>query len=87
MQEDINYSIDADVVVIGGGPAGLGAAMAASRQGLKVSLLESGSSIGGIMATCPGMPIGNLLFAGRCISADSVALASVRGMATCMGLG
>jgi hypothetical protein len=31
--------------------------------------------------------IGNLLFAGRCISADSVALASVRGMATCMGLG
>jgi len=31
--------------------------------------------------------IENLLFAGRCISADSVALASVRGMATCMGLG
>jgi flavin-dependent dehydrogenase len=58
MQQDINYSIDADVVVIGGGPAGFGAAVAASRQGLKVSLLESGSSIGGIMATCPGMPIG-----------------------------
>ena len=31
--------------------------------------------------------IENLLFAGRCISADSVALASMRGMATCMGLG
>jgi hypothetical protein len=29
----------------------------------------------------------NLLFAGRCISADSVAFASLRGMATCMGLG
>ena len=28
------------------------------RQGLKVCLLESGPVIGGIMTTCPGMPIG-----------------------------
>jgi hypothetical protein len=31
--------------------------------------------------------IENFLFAGRCISADSAASASLRGMATCMGLG
>jgi len=31
--------------------------------------------------------IENLLFAGRLISADSVAMASMRGMSTCMGLG
>jgi len=29
--------------------------------------------------------IENLLFAGRLISADSVAMASMRGMSTCMG--
>jgi len=67
MKQDIDYSIDADVVVIGGGPAGFGAAVAASRRGLKVSLLESGSSIGGIMATCPGMPIGAAYPAGMSI--------------------
>lgn len=50
--------MDSDLVVIGGGPAGFGAAVAASRKGLNVCLLESGGLIGGIMATCPGMPIG-----------------------------
>jgi flavin-dependent dehydrogenase len=58
MQKDANDIMDSDVTVIGGGPAGFGAAVAAARQGLKVCLLESGSMIGGIMATCPGMPIG-----------------------------
>lgn len=58
MQKDIKNILDSDVVVIGGGPAGFGAAVAASRQGLNVCLLESGNIIGGIMATCPGMPIG-----------------------------
>jgi glycine/D-amino acid oxidase-like deaminating enzyme len=58
MKEDIQNKIGADVVVIGGGPAGIGAALAASRKGLNVCLLESGDLVGGIMATCPGMPIG-----------------------------
>jgi flavin-dependent dehydrogenase len=58
MRKDTKNIIDSDVVVIGGGPAGFGAAVAASRQGLNVCLLESGNIIGGIMATCPGMPIG-----------------------------
>ena len=47
-----------DVLVIGGGTAGFGAALAAGRQGLQVTLLEATSKIGGVMAFCPGMPWG-----------------------------
>ncbi|MGX9356805.1 FAD-dependent oxidoreductase [Roseobacteraceae bacterium S113] len=47
-----------DVLVIGGGTAGFGAAVAAGRQGLSVTLLEATSKIGGVMAFCPGMPWG-----------------------------
>lgn len=48
----------ADVLVIGGGVAGFGAAVAAGRQGLDVVLMEAGPKIGGVMAFCPGMPWG-----------------------------
>ncbi len=47
-----------DVLVIGGGTAGFGAAVAAGRQGLCVTLLEATSKVGGVMAFCPGMPWG-----------------------------
>lgn len=47
-----------DVLVIGGGTAGFGAAVAAARQGLAVTLLEAGNKVGGVMAFCPGMPWG-----------------------------
>ena len=50
--------IETDVVVVGGGTAGFGAAIAAARQGLSVRLLEGTSKIGGVMAFCPGMPWG-----------------------------
>jgi len=46
------------VLVIGGGTAGFGAALAAARGGLRVRLIEAGSKIGGVMAFCPGMPWG-----------------------------
>ena len=49
---------ETDVLVIGGGTAGFGAAVAAGRQGLDVMLLEAGSKVGGVMAFCPGMPWG-----------------------------
>ena len=48
----------ADVLVIGGGTAGFGAAIAAARRGARVSLVEGTSKIGGVMAFCPGMPWG-----------------------------
>ncbi len=51
-------AVTADVLVIGGGTAGFGAAIAAGRAGLHVVLLEATSKIGGVMAFCPGMPWG-----------------------------
>ena len=47
-----------DVLIIGGGTAGFGAAVAAGRKGVCVTLLEATSKIGGVMAFCPGMPWG-----------------------------
>lgn len=47
-----------DVLIIGGGTAGFGAAVAAGRLGLKTCLLEAGNKVGGVMAFCPGMPWG-----------------------------
>ncbi|MBO9395145.1 FAD-dependent oxidoreductase [Shimia sp. R9_2] len=51
-------SVQTDVLVIGGGTAGFGAAIAAARQGLAVTLLEATHKVGGVMAFCPGMPWG-----------------------------
>lgn len=41
---------ETDVVVVGGGPAGLAAAVAASRNGAKVALLERYPQLGGLAA-------------------------------------
>ena len=49
---------DTDVLVVGGGTAGFGAAVAAGRLGLSVMLVEATTKIGGVMAFCPGMPWG-----------------------------
>jgi hypothetical protein len=53
-----NGFIEADVVVVGAGMAGIGAAVAAARENLRVCLVEASNKIGGVMAVCPGMPIG-----------------------------
>lgn len=42
---------DYDVIVVGSGPAGIGAALAAGRMGAKVLLLELTGSVGGISTT------------------------------------
>ena len=41
-----------DVVVIGGGPAGLAAAIAAKKAGASVLLLEREERLGGILKQC-----------------------------------
>lgn len=41
-----------DVAVIGGGPAGLAAALAAEKQGAKVILIERENCLGGILKQC-----------------------------------
>lgn len=41
-----------DVIVIGGGPAGLAAALAADRTGVSVLVIERGAELGGILNQC-----------------------------------
>ena len=41
-------NIDWDVMVVGGGPAGIGAAIAAGRMGLRVGLIERHPILGGM---------------------------------------
>lgn len=59
--------IQTDLLVIGGGTAGFGAAIAGARLGLDVHLLEASQKIGGVMASCPGMPWGAAFPNGRSI--------------------
>ncbi|MEI6493260.1 MAG: FAD-dependent oxidoreductase, partial [Verrucomicrobiota bacterium] len=45
---DTIVSGDADVIVCGGGPAGIGAALAAARNGAKTRLIEVNGCLGGV---------------------------------------
>jgi flavin-dependent dehydrogenase len=56
----MNQIFDADVVVAGGGPAGIGAAIAATRAGAKTLLLEGCAFFGGVAAWGLGMPINQM---------------------------
>jgi len=58
MQSEAIRNTETDVLVVGGGTAGFGAAVAAGRLGLSVCLIEASSKVGGVMAFCPGMPWG-----------------------------
>ena len=54
------FSLQADVLVVGGGAAGVAAAVTAARQGLKVTLLErygfcGGGAVAGLSGTICGM--------------------------------
>ncbi|MFI5379505.1 MAG: FAD-dependent oxidoreductase [Tepidisphaerales bacterium] len=54
-----------DVLVVGGGPAGIGAALGAARTGVKTLLIENHSFFGGVAAWALGMPINQVRPNGR----------------------
>jgi hypothetical protein len=58
MSKEYYRILKTDVLVVGGGTAGLCAAIQAGREGNKVILLEMTNRLGGVMSTCPGMPLG-----------------------------
>ena len=56
-----------DVVVCGGGPAGVMAALAAARQKMKVALVERYGFLGGMATMGYVMPISEFTFSGRLV--------------------
>jgi heterodisulfide reductase subunit A-like polyferredoxin len=54
-EKELPVRMSVDVLVVGGGPAGIIAAQAAAEDGLKVALIESRSFLGGNMTI--GIPI------------------------------
>ncbi len=57
-QADIPYK--PDVLVVGGGPAGIGAALGAAGKGANTLLIEHHAFFGGVAAWCLGMPINQM---------------------------
>jgi len=55
---------DCDVIVAGGGPAGIGAALGAATQGARTLLLEARSLLGGVAGVAMWMPVNRLLLKG-----------------------
>ena len=57
-QAEIPYK--PDVLVVGGGPAGIGAALGAAASGANTLLIEHHAFFGGVAAWCLGMPINQM---------------------------
>ena len=56
---------DVDVLVVGGGPAGIGAALGAARKGAKTLLIEHHSFFGGVAAWSMGMQMNQMRPGGK----------------------
>lgn len=57
LQPSAGSSLQADVLVCGGGPSGIGAALAAARQGAKVMLVERYGRLGGMAVQAMVAPL------------------------------
>lgn len=57
--------LETDVLVVGGGPAGIGAALGSARTGAKTMLIEHHAFFGGVAAWSLGMPINQMRPAGQ----------------------
>jgi heterotetrameric sarcosine oxidase alpha subunit len=77
-----------DVLVVGGGPAGIAAALSAGRSGARVTLLEESDALGGRLRsdreTLGGAPAMNWV---RAATAELDSLANVTVMTRTMGFG
>ena len=51
---------ETDVLIVGGGPAGIGAAIGAAKRGANTLLIENNAFFGGIASFCLGMPINQM---------------------------
>jgi ribulose 1,5-bisphosphate synthetase/thiazole synthase len=56
----VSIPYNPDVLVVGGGPAGIGAALGAARKGAKTLLVENHGFFGGVASWCLGMPINQM---------------------------
>jgi ribulose 1,5-bisphosphate synthetase/thiazole synthase len=56
---------ETDVLVVGGGPAGIGAALGAARKGAKTLLIENHSFFGGVAAWAMGMQMNQMRPGGK----------------------
>lgn len=71
MQTQMNENRDADVVVVGGGPAGIAAAVALRRRGVpRVTILEREEAAGGVPRHCGHPPFGMREFGRICTGPD-----------------
>ncbi len=50
MDMDMDVDVDVELAIVGGGPAGLAAAIEAARRGVRVTLVDAGDSPGGALA-------------------------------------
>jgi hypothetical protein len=64
-QARTNQLAQVDVLVVGGGPAGIGAALAAAGKGADTLLIENHAFLGGIASFCIGMNINEMRPGGR----------------------
>ena len=60
MKQAQKEDIKTDVLIVGGGPAGIGAAIGSAMKGAKTLLIENHAFFGGIASFCLGMPINQI---------------------------